>query len=425
MITDPDAKEPLLNFGEANAAPKVSLPRGRRLRKRPAPGANRFWSVMFPVLVIAAAVLVFAVWRYGTKLVLDSNAGERIETITDPSAPGYKAFVAPTPTLLIAHLDDGGELVGLTIMAQTALQQGGTAVIVSAEMLLPSEVDPDESILVRELYANDGLEGLSRVVGDLFGFGFTDRIALDSSALSNYLRFVEPLVLVLPDDLVEIGDNGIRQVVFRAGERRLGAVQAAAVYGWLNPGEFDANRTERQRALWESWFDGVTKLADQQTTSPAGADVLSDYLWAFAGGNRRLEVLPLQAVLTDGDDLPVYTVTTEHIEYLKLLAKEIVPLPIAPYAGARPRVSLLDGTGIGTLRDTMLPVLVDAGAEVTVIGNVASFGVAETTVDYHVVEHRNAANTLADAIGASVRFVEDLNQPVDLTVTVGLDRVGS
>ena len=44
---------------------------------------------------------------------------------------------------------------------------------------------------------------------------------------------------------------------------------------------------------------------------------------------------------------------------------------------------------------------------------------------YHIADRQQAAIVLADAIGASARFVEDSDQPVDLTVTVGLDRVGS
>ena len=76
-----------------------------RRRRRPAPKAHVFWRFVFPVLVIAAGVAVLLLWRAGTKSVLDSTDGREVEIVTDPGAPGYVAFVDPTPTLLVAHTD--------------------------------------------------------------------------------------------------------------------------------------------------------------------------------------------------------------------------------------------------------------------------------------------------------------------------------
>ncbi|NIR35075.1 MAG: hypothetical protein GWN79_04965, partial [Actinobacteria bacterium] len=57
---------------------------------------------------------------------------------TDPTAPGYVAFVEPTPTMLLTHVD-GGQLAGVSVLARTALDRGGTLVLISADML----VEPD------------------------------------------------------------------------------------------------------------------------------------------------------------------------------------------------------------------------------------------------------------------------------------------
>ena len=401
------------------------IPAVRSGRKRPAPSPHPFWGLVFPFLVVAAAALVFAVWRDGTKLVLDSNDGERIETITDLAAPGYRAFVDPTPTMLIAHLTDAGELVGITVLAQTVLDQGGTAVLISAELLLEPSDDPADAVFVRELYATEGLGGLSRGVGDLFGFGFRETLEMTTSELSGWLRLVEPLPVVLNDDLVSVDASGLLEVEYPAGTRELTGVAAANIYGWLNEGEFDSNRTQRQVELWELWLSLVGGADDLDAVTLPFEEGLSSYLRSLGAGTRQLEVLPLIAVSFGGDDPPFYAQTGEQKEQLEGLARDMVPLPIGSHLGARPSVSVLDGTGRGTPRNELLSILVDAGAQITVIGNAAAFGVADTTVAYHIGDHQQVAFELADAIGASAVFVEDLNRPVDLTVTVGLDRVGS
>ena len=381
---------------------------------------------MFPLLVVAAAVLVFAVWRDGTKLVLDSNAGVRTETITDPNAPGYRAFVNPTPTMLIAHLSTEGELDGVTVLAQTALDQGGTALLITADLLLePSSTsaDGDLAILARTLYHNEGLTGLRRRVGEFLGFGFSHAIELAPTDLRNFLRFVEPLELYLPDDLTYIDTSGRSQVAFAAGDVTLSAEQAATVYGWLNPNEFDANRTQRQLAFWEAWLSAVNRLATSGTyiNETAADGSLAAYLISLGTGRRNIEVLPLQVQVTN--DTAIYVQTPEQKQALAV--REMVPLPLAPYLGARPRVALLDGSGNSEQRDSLLPELIDAGAEVTVIGNALEFGVTETTVAYHLPAQESAAQALATAIGASPIFVEDPNSVVDITVTVGLGRLDS
>ena len=55
-------------------------------------------------------------------------------------------------------------------------------------------------------------------------------------------------------------------------------------------------------------------------------------------------------------------------------------------------MSLLDGSGNSEQRDLLLPELVDAGAEVVVIGNALEFGVAETTVAYHSATQQSASS---------------------------------
>ena len=419
---EPRLRESISEHPDATAAARTAAP---TKTKRPAPSPHPFWGLVFPFVVLGVAALVFAVWRDGTRLVLDSNAGERIETITDPTEPGYQALVDPTPTMLVAHLSDGGDLVGITVLAQTVLDQGGTAVLISADSLLGPAADLSDAVFVRELYETSGIEGLSSLLADLFGFGFRETLEITTSELGGWLSLVEPLPVMLSDDLVFVDPTGSVTTKYRAGAQQLSGAEAAEVYGWLNDGEFDSNRTQRQVELWEVWLARVAAADDLMAATLPFDNGLPTYLRSLGTGSRRLEVLPLLAVSFGGDNPPFYAQTHEQREQLAGLAREIVPLPIGSRIGARPTVRLLDGTGMGAPRDELLPLLVDAGAEITVIGNAAAFGVAETVVAYHSADDEQAATGLADAIGASATLVEDSVAPAELTVTVGLDRIAS
>ena len=398
-----------------------SSPRQRR-RRRPAPRSHPFWRFVFPVLVVAAGAAVFFVWRAGTKAVLDSTDGEQIEVITDPTQPGFVAFVEPTPTMLIAHTDDQGTLVGITVLARTALDEGGTAVLVSADLLVEPSEDPADAVVLHALYEEEGLDGLALVVGDLFGFGFRESGEITTDGLRGVLRLVEPIPFNLSDDLMEVTDSGEQSVVFGAGALQLSGEEAARLYAWRNATEFDANRTQRQLQLWRRWLSEIDGAEDPIAVTTPFEDGLPPYLRSLGTGTADLSVLAVRAVPFDENAAPIYVLDEAGLAALHDKATEMVPLPIASHPGARPTVRLLDGTGNAELRDRTLPVLVEAGAEITIIGNAASFGVTDTVVAYHVMEQQEAAGVLAEAIGATVTFVEDPEQPTDLTVIVGSDQ---
>ena len=56
-----------------------------------------------------------------------------------------------------------------------------------------------------------------------------------------------------------------------------------------------------------------------------------------------------------------------------------------------------------------------------VLGNADAFDVAVTVVAHHRPEDAGAADDLAAELGVEVVFDEDLDAPVDLTITTGAD----
>lgn len=405
---------PLAEDHDGDVAPPT------RRRRRPAPRAHPFWRFVFPVLVVAAGVAVFFVWRAGTKAVLDSTDGQQVVVVSDPAAPGYVAFVDPTPTMLVVHTADD-ELVGVSVLARTALDAGGTLVLLSADMLMQPDDNRDNDVLLGRAYDRGGIGEVEELVAGLFGFGFHETQELDEDALAQFLGLVEPIPFGTADALVAVDDAGAITELLPAGLHDLDGATAAEVYGWRNPGEFESNRRERQLDLWLAWLQQIGRADDLLAATLPFDDGLPRYLRSLGAGTADVSLVPLEPFYV-GDALPLYYLDEAGHDWLAAKAADMVPLPIGSTAGARSSVRLLDGTGETRVRDRMLPILVAAGAEISIIGNAPAFDVADTVVAYHIAENQLAAEDLAATIGAAVRFDADPNQPIDLTVIVGADQ---
>jgi hypothetical protein len=391
----------------------------RRRRRRPAPKGNPILLAVFPLLLVAAGVAVFLLWQEGTRAVLDTTDGQAVEVVTDPAEPGFLAFVEPMPTMLVAHVDGDDALVGVTVLARTALDEGGTLVILSTDLLI--EQANGEGVVLGPLYSAEGIAGLERVVGEFFGFGFTDApVVMDPADLELWLRLVEPIPFSLLDDLEEVASDGTEEVVIEAGNREFDSTTLASVYGWRNSDEVDAARFARQEAIWLAWLGRVGDAEDPIAVTTIFEVGLPPYLRALGTGTADVSDAPMSPLGFD-PVRPIYTITGDNLTWPVEKAQEMVPLPVGHRPGARPTVQVLDGTGDQRNRSDMIPVLVAAGAEISVIGNAPAFGVEETTVAYHRVEFETVAVGFAAAIDASLVYDEDPNQPVDLTVTIGSD----
>jgi hypothetical protein len=404
---------------EGAAAPVEGPPTGRR--RRPAPRANGFWRFVFPLLVVAAGVGVFLLWREGTKSVLDSTDGRVTDLVTDPEEPGYEVFVDPTPTLLIVHHDQG-ELVGVTAMARTALDDGGSMVLLTRDLLVPAGASDDGSpVLLHQAYTAGGIDGVQGVVERLLGVGFLEVLELDTEGLGGLMGLVEPLPVSLPGDLLVEGDDSVT-VWLEAGLHDLSGETAAQVYAFLNPGEADANRVQRQLDLWRSWFAEIGVADDLVAATLPFEDGIAPYLRSLGAGTADIAEPPVTPLLFDPVGQPIPTLGEAGEQWMLDRGREMVPLPVSSAAAPRPTVRLLDGTGDPAGRAQAIPLVVDGGAAVTVIGNASSFDVADTTVAHHRPETAAIAQELAAELGATVVFDEDVDQPVDLTITIGLDR---
>ncbi len=414
--SEPSESVRLEEFVDSPAAGVQQLQR----RRRPAPKANPFWRFVFPVIVIAAGVAVVLLARHGAKVILESTDGELVDIITDPAQPGFEAFVDPTPTMLLAHID-GEELIGVTVLAQTLLEDGGQVVLVSSDLLITSDLVPNiEPVTLADAYQEGGLGLVEELVASMFGFGFLETAEFPTRQLGAVMALVEPIPFGLVDDLRQETGDGETELWLSRGQKELDGLVAAEVYAFLNPNEPDANRNERQLDLWVGWVREISRADDLLSAAMVFDTGVSPYLRAFGGGSVDVVLVPAEPVFFD-DERPLYQMDETHRAWLAELARRMVPLPISPPDATLPRIRLLNGTDDPARRDSALDSLIDIGVEVAVIGNASEFGVERSVVLYHQAADQGIAEELAASIGASVEFVEDLDLPVDLTVVVGAD----
>ncbi|GJM37863.1 MAG: hypothetical protein DHS20C19_12300 [Acidimicrobiales bacterium] len=398
-------------------APIDDEPAVRRPRRRPAPPANPFFRFVFPLLVIGAGLVVFLLWREGTKAVLDTTDGEDVPVVTDPDAPGFLAFAVPTPTLLIAHTDDADQLVGVSVLARTAGDDGGSLTILSPDLL----IDIEEDVILDVAYAAGGIEALEAAVAEWMGMGFTDEpMVMTTERLTGFFELIQPIPFVLVDDLVVDDGAGGIEVVIESGGRGFDAAELASVYGWRNAGEPDATRFNRQLDVWEAWLAEIRAAENPIDATLPFIDGLPPHLRAMGTGTADIELAPMAPFWIDPDD-PIYALREEDSSWPTDRRIETVTLPVGYEPGALPTVQLLDGTGDVANRNAALPRVVAAGGEVFIIGNAWESDVAETFVAYHLVENEPVATAFAERMGVPVVFDENANEVVDLTVTIGLD----
>ncbi len=397
------------------------------------------------LVVVAAAATSLLTWQ-GTKTVADSTIGQvDVSHRLSPNDLGYLAFVTPTPTLLALHTHDGS-LVGVTLLAVPDSQSPAAAVLISSELLAGS--DPDASApldgvsdgvdgapieapaqTLAQAYDSGGVEGVVPLAEALFGVGFGEVVEATTADLAAAMTPAQPLKYTLPDDLVESGADGAERAVYLAGLQDVSAASAADMYRFRNPGEADANRVQRQLALWKSWLDSIRRADDPDAAVLPFETGLSPFLRALAAGEATVEAVPARPAIGAGGELPVYSLDEAGRDWALRRARELVPWPDAPSSFVRSTVLVLDGMGDQALRDAIAHEVVSAGGIVTLIGNADRMDHNETLVAYHRPEAEPAAEAIAVALrsgdeAAGMAFVEvaaDAEYWTDITVTIGRD----
>lgn len=319
---------------------------------------------------------------------------------------------------LVVLTDDGGAVVGVTILAVGAAGTGGTIVHVAPGTMV--EV-PSFGLASLAAAAADGdTELLRSSLENLLGITFGAAITLPPTAVQDVVTPVGALTVEVGEAVEEVASSGRVSVVFPAGPQPLEPRDAARFLAAIGQGS-QLDRLVRHQAFWAAYL-GVVSGAPETVGPPAavvGEDVAAA-ITALAAGPVRHQVLPVEAMSgTEGAD-ELYRVRDEElVAFVRRLFPDGAP---TTSSGERIRVQVLNGIGAPGLAQRVAPLLVPAGGQVTLSANADRFDYAVTQVVYYDDARLADAEAVREALGVGelVKSLAGL-EVVDVTVVVGAD----
>jgi len=378
-------------------------------RRRPAPALPAAWRWGFPAVLVL--VVLWAGWLLvgGLQMILDSEQGTIREAVTDPSAPGFEAFVEQTWSVLVATEDDAGDLVQVVVLAVADRSSGGgTVLLVPPEVVVTGCVS--EPCTLSERHREGGVELVRASVTGLLDVGVTGTFLLTPGRWEN-LAGASPAVMVdLPADLVATAADGTTVVRFPAGSLQVAPAEVAEFLGFIDDGG-GMERLARQRDWWSAWL-GLVGTGDPVGNLPALDLEIVDLLVTVAGGPVSVLTGPW---VVEGSSMRVEAGALDD------LVVSMFPFPVPLVPGQRPTVRLLNGTGNPLLDAPAREAVLRTGVELAVVGNFRNDGAIQTRVIHRDPALAEEANALAAALGARVLFDEMASPVTDLTVVIGAD----
>ena len=390
--------------------------RRRRQQRRRARMQRSAFAAAVAVLTLAVPVLAWI----GFREVVKSQSGTRVDQVKDPSAPGFEAVVERTPTSLLVQLGDDGTPVSLTVLALNADDAGGAVLFVPIATLITL---PDGNVVpLSDAYGPGGLIGIRDATALVVGIGFDEANEVDGARLAQLVDPVAPLTVQNPDDLV-VDVGGADPVTFEAGPIELQANQVGLYLSARGSDESDLARLVRQEAFWEAWLAAVAASTDAAVVPGETTSGIGRFVRGLAGGSVRFETLPVSSAPPGAGDGEFFEAQDAAVD---AVVADLVPFPVSPAPGTRPRVRLLDGGPDVTGRDRAAHLLVRAGAEIDIVGNADRFGYEETTIVYYDPEREADAQRMQEALGTgTVRFEQADSDRTDVTVILGSDFLGA
>ena len=359
------------------------------------------WRWGWPLVLLGlAAAVPLLVW-FGWSAISSSSDGTDVSAPVDPAAPGYEAFVDPTPTLLLIHAN-GDRLDGVTLLV---LADPG---VEGAVLIMAPETRTSDGRL-SDRWDQSGSTGVADSVAELFGIRPSESQVVSDDGWAALVAAVEPVAFISPVPL--IGPDG--QTLFGTGVV-LAAADVGPYLAGRSPGESPLVGLSRHVSFWSAWLghvgestapDVIPGETDQGMGRFVRSLVAGEFLIATVGGR----VTDSGAVILNPD----------HNAYL---VNEVIPFPLLASDNSVPRVRLLNGVGDLDLTKTAARALSRAGAQITIIGNAIEFGWETTKIAYHDTVFAAHAEAYRDALGAGLISAEEQpGAPVDITVTFGTD----
>lgn len=382
-------------------------------------------------LVVAIPVLLYA----GARVVLSSSSGKVVHQNTDPSKPGWQAVVEPTPTRVVASLDERGRLVGVTFLAATGDGSAGVVQIPAA-----TATGASRSQTLVEAYDDSGLDGLRDGLENILEMSVADIELVEPGEWASLVARVGTLSVANPDPVSIVDGSGESQIVFPKGMIELEPSRVWAYLSTLNVDESELNLMMRRDAFWRAWLTAMVSGASGSSAGDQPDSGLVSFIGELSMEQVVYETLPVEA---SGGAVSGERTSQDHgsndanfetgssevyvpvVAEVRSLMARIVPFATGP-EGKRPRVEVFDGTGRLDHGTEVAILLGAAGAQIDRVGNASSFDVATTQFVYFDDARRDDVEKLRDALGfGEIVKSEEAAVTVEVTVILGDDALTS
>jgi hypothetical protein len=374
------------------------------------PADARRRSLRRHVVVLGCAALA------GTLAAVTASAPS-LDAATPPPTTAAGPFADPDPERppamlrLFAHADPGGTLDLVAFIGAAAGAADGVVALLAPSTLV--EVPSLGARTVAELGSLGDASLLELALENALGVEVDGVDVVDDDRLTAALAPVATLEVELHRAVSVEDERGLLSLP--GGAQTVSSADAMRVLtSETEAGELD--RLVVAQAILDAWRIALRDpgvLEPSLVAEPAVAGLVR-----VAAGNVRYVSVPVER-LTASTGQELYGLARADV---RGAMRRAFPWALHNGGEPRPRVELLNGTGgVGVTLD-VARIVVPAGGEVTLTGNVPGFGVDESVVVYYRDEGRPAAEMVLQALGTGRLALAD--QPlgvVDVTVVIGAD----
>ena len=398
--------------GEPQTPPDATP--GRIERRRRARRQRRVSGIVYGVAVGALALTIPLLGVIGVRTILESSDGEVVDPVLDPTEPGYRALIQPSPTMLFVHEGEDGQMAGGALLSLAGTDGGGGSVVTFPPSILGDVPDIGE-LSVDAAYGFSGADAALSTARWVLHLGIDDVVVMDDAQLAEMFAASGPLTIENPDT-IRLDDG----TTFPAGSLILEPEEIPRFIAHVGDEESRLNRVLRQQLVWNAWIEQVA--ANGSVDFPGEQDSgLARFVTGIAEGEHRVESVPLVSD-PDAEESGSTDAFELDAEQWGAMVADLIPFPTGAGEGDRPIVRVLAGTpDADALRPAARRIVV-GGGQVDMIGNADELDQETTQIIYYDRANRDAAEAVAAALGfGTVTKVDEIDDTVDVVVVLGAD----
>lgn len=363
------------------------------------------------------AVLVGAVALAGTVAsVGPALVGKGFRTLVPADSGGPPPVREPSSVLLAWPLSDGGGAVVVLLGVDPEQDRAGA-------LLVPAHTQVEVPSLGSKTFADTlddaGGTSLALALENAAGVDVGRVVTLDRPGLRSVLGPAGTLPARLREPVV------VGQKRYGAGDQRLSTSDAVRLLTEREPDADDFEHLVAVHAVLEAWLAGLSTealeatqaaLAERGGLEGEALDEVVALLRSLAGSDVSFATLSVRSL-----GLPEERYSLDEAKVAPTV-HTLFPGLLFPGGADRPKVEILNGSGVPGLAGAVTERVVPHGYRVVLTGNAAQFGLEETLVVLQDERLRREAERLVEILGTGeIRMARNPVSLVDVSLVIGSD----